>query len=105
MNITKADITRISLSIAVMATMMIGGASAAIDTTNITDAINVLGIVGAGFINVLKVIFVDNLSTIILLSLIGVVLMLFGGFAQVILKFAFSMMSNIGGKLDHKYNK
>jgi len=85
--------------------LLVGSASATIDTANITDAIAVLGIVGAGFIDVLKVIFVDNLGTIILLGLIGIILAMFGGFARMILTFAFSLIGNIGGSLNNKYIK
>lgn len=88
-----------------LAIVGISPASAAIDTANITDAISVLGTVGAGFINVLKVIFVDNLSTIILLALIGIVLVLFSGFASMILKFAFSLIGQVGGGLERRYIK
>lgn len=88
-----------------VAMSVVGTASATIDTANITDAISVLGTVGAGFIDVLKVIFVDNLSTIILLALIGVVLMLFAGFARMILKFAFSMIGNVGQGLHERYGR
>jgi hypothetical protein len=97
--------TKKLLMLMLVLAVFINGASATIDTANITDAIAVLGIVGSGFINVLKVIFVDNLGTIILLGLIGIILALFGGFANMILKFAFSIIGNIGSDLGRKYGK
>jgi hypothetical protein len=80
-------------------------ASATIDTANITDAINLIGTVGSAFIRALGTIFVDNLGVILTLVAVGIVIFVFGGFGQMIVKFMFSLFSNIGSKMDQKYNR
>ncbi len=103
--VNRMPITLAAIFFVALAVIGIAPASAAIDTTNITDAINLIGTVGSAFITALGTIFVDNLGTILTLVAVGIVIMVFSGFGAMIVRFAFSLIGNIGQEMDHRFIK
>ena len=92
---------KIAVLIASMAAL-VSTASATINTANITDAIALIGTVGGAFITALGTIFVDNLGTILTLVAVGVVILVFGGFGKLIVKFMNGMLGNLTGQMSGK---
>ncbi len=108
MNIFRSIKAKVAAGIAAVGAFIastVSTVSATIDTTNITDAINLIGTVGGAFINALKTIFVDNLGTILTLVAVGIVIMVFTGFGQVIVRFAFGLLGSMEQKMAEKYHK
>lgn len=102
---TQEISTKIGMKLAVLMAFVATAMTAVINTTNITDAINLIGTVGSAFIGALGTIFVDNLGTILTLVAVGIVIFVFAGFGKMIVGFMFGLFSNITEQMKQKYQK
>ncbi len=102
---TKEMTSKIGMKLAVLTAFVATAMTATINTTNITDAINLIGTVGSAFIQALGTIFVDNLGTILTLVAVGIVIFVFAGFGKMIVSFMFSLFGNISEQMSAKYGR